>query len=177
MCHCCVQAAVAGGRRGGHCCSVHLHHDVLYRARGRYAITPLPALLVSLPEPHIPEGATGGSTVAARGRCVEVVFVPWDPSALQIPWRSQKGSMPLRAVRGAAAGAERRGRLRLMPGGGVAPASTPLARPRLASRSLRSVCGAVCGACVGTGGGKLTTCARHISRPLCPQKLAIGVIF
>jgi hypothetical protein len=66
-----------------------------------------------------PEGATGGSTVAARGRCVQIVFVPWDPSALQILW-SRKGSTPLRAVRGAAAGTERRGRLRLMPGGGVA---------------------------------------------------------
>ena len=95
-----------------------------------------------------PEGATGGSTVAARGRCVEVVFLPWDPSALQILWRSRKCSTPLGAVRGAAAGAERRGRLRLMPGGGVAPASTPLARAA-ARRSSRSVCGA----CVRTGGG------------------------
>ena len=88
-----------------------------------------------------PEGATGGSTVAARGRCVEVVFLPLDLSALQILWRSRKCSTPLGAVRGAAAGAERRGRLRLMPGGGVAPASTPLARAA-ARRSSRSVCGA-----------------------------------
>ena len=119
-----------------------------------------------------PEGATGGSTVAARGRCVEVVFVPWDPSALQILWRSQKGSTPLGAVRGAAAGAERRGRLRLMRGGGVAPTSTPLACAA-ARRSSRSLCGA----CVGTGEEKMLTRAEHISGPLYAKKLAIGVFF
>jgi hypothetical protein len=85
-----------------------------------------------------PEGATGDSTFAARGRSVEVVFVPSDPSALQILWRSRKGSTPLGAVRGAATSAERRGRLRLVPGGGVAPASTPLARAA-ARRSSHSV--------------------------------------
>ena len=93
-----------------------------------------------------PEGATDGSTVAARGRRVEVVFVPLDPSALQILWRSRKCSTPLGVVRGAAAGAERRGRLRLMPGGGVAPASMPLARAA-ARRSSRSLCGACVGTC------------------------------
>ena len=88
-----VRAAVASGRRGGHCCSVHLPHDVFYRARGRYASTPLLALLVSPPEPHIPEHM-GDTVLLSR-----VDRALWRGCASGRPWlqkgrRGRRGRRP-----------------------------------------------------------------------------------